>query len=377
MAKKNRFGAFKEISGGANLNTNKKADDLLKDVEVVKKIDITKIEYNPHQPRYTTKEIEQLAESIAEVGQRQPIELKRDGDKYIIISGHRRFEASKSLGLEHIKAIVDEKVESKDYDLVILSLIENLQRMELTALERGLAYKKAVEDLKVVDKYEDLAKKLTINKSDIAKDVALTRLPQKVIDDLIHREKYNREFLATLNKIEDENTQYRLYMDYIEKVRSVKEIESEIDNTVSKSKQQSLNEDPKKIKEKNDKLEESINRDEKKAKELQERIEDKKDELRENVQQEIEEANTTPADEENKIEELDLEKESESYDVDEYGNTFNSTKRVKYDNEKNKIVIDLDKLSFSMKATLMNGIKNYLIEQGVDGKLEKSEESES
>ncbi len=106
----------------------------------IKVIKLDKIRPNPFQPResFPKDEIEQMARTIKEVGLLQPITVRKKGETYQIISGERRWRASQFAGLKEIPAIIKDLTDSQ---MMIESLIENVQRSDLEPIEkaRGLA----------------------------------------------------------------------------------------------------------------------------------------------------------------------------------------------------------------------------------------------
>ena len=103
------------------------------DVRVIR---IDKIRPNPFQPRETfaKEDIQELAGSIKRYGLLQPISVRDEGDSYQIIAGERRWRASQFAGLQEIPAVVKSV---SDEELMVLSLIENVQRKDLEPLEKG------------------------------------------------------------------------------------------------------------------------------------------------------------------------------------------------------------------------------------------------
>ena len=100
---------------------------------------------NRNQPRkyFDQKSMEELTESIKEYGVINPITVRRDGGEYELISGERRFRAAQMAGLYEIPAIIVKADEKKS---AILSLLENLQREDLTFLEVAESYRALIHD---------------------------------------------------------------------------------------------------------------------------------------------------------------------------------------------------------------------------------------
>jgi len=122
----------------------------------IKEIPVSEIRPNPYQPRKTFNDdaLKELSESIKNYGVFQPIIVKKSIKGYDLIAGERRLRASKLAGLEKIPAIVKEFT---DEEMREISLLENLQRENLTAIELAWAYKGIIDNLDI--RQEDLAQK--------------------------------------------------------------------------------------------------------------------------------------------------------------------------------------------------------------------------
>ncbi len=140
----------------------------------VLEIEISKISPNPFQPRteFKSEEIEELANSIKEKGLIQPILLRKHGIGYQIVAGERRFRATKFLGKKLISAIVREKL--SDRDMMEMALIENIQRVQLNAIEEGQAFEQLINTCGIT--HEELAIKLGKSRSAITNTMRLLKL---------------------------------------------------------------------------------------------------------------------------------------------------------------------------------------------------------
>ena len=132
---------------------------------------------NPTQPRTEFDEValEELAESIRQLGLIQPITVKRDGDKYIIISGERRWRAAQKAGLEVAPAYIREV---DDTTLHAMALVENIQREDLNAIEISLGMQRLVEECGLTQ--EALAERLGKKRSTVANYLRLLNLPEEI-----------------------------------------------------------------------------------------------------------------------------------------------------------------------------------------------------
>ena len=140
----------------------------------VPEIDIVKITPNPDQPRKTFDEIalQDLANSIKEHGVIQPITIREVGvDSYQIISGERRFRASQLAGKTKIPAYIRK---ADDQQLLVMGLVENLQREDLDPIEIAQSYQRLIEEGNLTQ--EELGEKVGKNHSTIANSLRLLKL---------------------------------------------------------------------------------------------------------------------------------------------------------------------------------------------------------
>lgn len=142
-------------------------------------VDIKQMKPNPKQARKTFKEeeIAELAASIKEHGVIQPILLNEDGKGgYIIIAGERRYRAAKKAGLKELPAIIKKLSEQ---ELMEVSLIENLQRVDLNCVEEARGIKDLMDKCRLTQ--EQAADRLGKSRPDIANSLRLLKLPPKVL----------------------------------------------------------------------------------------------------------------------------------------------------------------------------------------------------
>ncbi len=144
-------------------------------------IPINKIIHSPLQPRREIKEesLKELVASIKEKGVLQPVLVRKSGDNYELVYGHRRFEAARKAGLNEIPAIIRELT---DREVLEIAIIENIQREDLNPIDEALAYKKLVSEFGLTQ--EEIAEKVGKDRSTISNKLRLLNLPQKVQDAL-------------------------------------------------------------------------------------------------------------------------------------------------------------------------------------------------
>lgn len=148
-----------------------------KPMEEMAEIRLADIVPNPTQPRteFDEEALEELAASIRQLGLIQPITVKREGDKYIIISGERRWRASERAGLVSIPAYIREV---DDTTLHAMALVENIQREDLNAIEISLGMQRLVEECGLTQ--EALAERLGKKRSTVANYLRLLNLPEEI-----------------------------------------------------------------------------------------------------------------------------------------------------------------------------------------------------
>lgn len=140
-------------------------------------IGVDRIEPNPNQPRQHLGELDELIASIKEKGVLEPILVRFDAQtqKFMIISGERRFAASVRAGLKEIPCI---EKEATDSEVAEIALIENLQRKDLTAFEEADGFK-ALSD-RFGYTHNDIAKKIGKSRSSVTETLSINSLPEDV-----------------------------------------------------------------------------------------------------------------------------------------------------------------------------------------------------
>lgn len=140
-------------------------------------VDITKIQPNPNQPRTHFNEtlLQELSESIRENGVLQPLLVRKKGQKYEIIAGERRYQASKLAGIEKLPVIIKDVDDQK---MLELALIENLQRSDLNPIEEAKGYKQLLKESGMTQ--EALSKAVSKSRSAITNSLRLLDLPDEV-----------------------------------------------------------------------------------------------------------------------------------------------------------------------------------------------------
>ena len=157
-------------------NDIKSADDKNADKVVgnIVELDITSIEVNPFQPRtnFNEESLRELASSIRELGVIQPISVRKLAfNKYQLVSGERRFRASKLIGLETIPAYI--RI-ANDQESLEMALVENIQRQDLDPIEIALSYQRLIDEIKLTQ--EQMSERVGKKRSTIANYLRLLKL---------------------------------------------------------------------------------------------------------------------------------------------------------------------------------------------------------
>lgn len=202
--------------------------------EKIIEMKINDIEPNVNQPRkvFDDEKIEDLAASIAEHGVLQPIIVAKKDNYYQIIAGERRWRASKKVGLKTIPAIVRDYDEKKIREV---SLIENIQRQDLNAIETAKAIRELMEEHNLTQ--EELAKTLGKSRSAIANTLRILNLDERV-QEMVQEGKITEGHARTLAAIESPQKQYKLAMEIIDldlSVRDAEELTKEEKKTAKKA----------------------------------------------------------------------------------------------------------------------------------------------
>ena len=188
----------------------------------VSQISLTQIEANPFQPRTEFDEIalNELAESIRTQGIIQPITVRRMGhDRYQIISGERRFKASKLAGLEAVPAYVRT---ANDQSMLEMALVENIQRENLNALEISISYQRLLEECSLTQ--EQLGERVGKDRSTVTNYLRLLKLPPQ-IQFAIRDGRLTMGHARAILGVDDVGMQLKIFNDILAGDLSVRKVE--------------------------------------------------------------------------------------------------------------------------------------------------------
>ncbi|MCI7167691.1 MAG: ParB/RepB/Spo0J family partition protein [Bacteroidales bacterium] len=188
----------------------------------INEVPVEKIKANPNQPRreFSETSLEELAESIRQIGIIQPITLRQMEDgTYQIIAGERRWRASQIAGLNSVPAYVRT---ADDEKMMQMALVENIQREDLNAIEIALAYQNLIEQYHLTQ--DKLSEKIGKNRATIANYLRLLKLPAQVQMALRNKEVDQGHARALLG-LDKPTLQVKLFNEIKEKGYSVRQVE--------------------------------------------------------------------------------------------------------------------------------------------------------
>lgn len=187
-------------------------------------IDIDLIDPNEYQPRTNFKldKLEELAQSIRENGIVQPVLVRRQGFRYQLISGERRWRAAQIAGLSKIPVVVHEVPDEK---VLELSLIENIQREDLNPIEEAHAFQRLIDGLGLTQ--EEVARRVGRDRTSVTNYVRLLKLP-KDIQTLVEDEKLSMGHARAILGLNSEESQRQLAREVVTKGLSVRATEQAV-----------------------------------------------------------------------------------------------------------------------------------------------------
>jgi len=191
-------------------------------VSIVGEIPVNQIETNPYQPRthFDQDALEELAESIRVQGIIQPITVRQlNSNTYQLISGERRYQASKLAGLETIPAYIRK---ANDQQMLEMALIENIQRENLNAIEIALSYQRLLSECNL--KQEELGDRVGKKRTTVTNYLRLLKLPPDIQIGLRDNQISMGHARALIN-IENADLQLEVYRRIIKEELSVRKVE--------------------------------------------------------------------------------------------------------------------------------------------------------
>ena len=194
------------------------------ELNAVIELPLDKIIPNKNQPRskFSEDSLAELAESIKEFGVIQPIVVRKlDGvEKYEIITGERRYRATKNTGITTIPSIVVNDID--DISSLEMALIENIHREDLSPMEKAHTYKQLIEEFKIT--HEKLSKRIGKSRASITNTLRLLALPVE-IQKMVNEGKISEGHARAILTLDNDNERINLANHIIKNDLSVREAE--------------------------------------------------------------------------------------------------------------------------------------------------------
>ena len=161
---------------------------------------INKIKKDKNQPRtnFNEDKLQELADSILELGMIEPLVVQKEGEGYIIVTGERRWRAAKLAGLKEVPVIV--RSFSNPREILAIQIVENLQREDLNPIEVARGYQRLKEEFGATD--DEVAKTVGKSRAAVTNFIRLLRLDERV-QQMVIDEKLSMGHVRTLLAIED------------------------------------------------------------------------------------------------------------------------------------------------------------------------------
>jgi len=186
------------------------------------RIDLSKIERNPYQPRadFSPDALDELKQSIKEKGVIQPITVRRIPEGYQLITGERRVRAAREAGLATIPAYVIEI--GSEEEMLELALIENLQREQLNPIEIAISYRRLMDECGLTQ--EEVSQTIGKDRSTVTNFLRLLKLPEEIQVAVRHGD-ISGGHARALVALDDRGRQMKIFRKVLAKGLSVRETE--------------------------------------------------------------------------------------------------------------------------------------------------------
>ena len=194
-------------------------------VSSIFEVALSQIQANPKQPRtqFEPGPLEELAESIRQLGIIQPITVRRlEADRFEIISGERRFRAAQLAGLERVPVFVRL---ADDQQMLEMALVENIQRRDLDPMEVAFSYQRLMDECRLTQ--QQVSERVGKQRSTVANFLGLLKLTPLIQAGLRDRT-ISAGHAKALVGLDDPNAQDELYMDAVAQQWSVRQLEEAV-----------------------------------------------------------------------------------------------------------------------------------------------------
>ncbi|MDD3567008.1 MAG: ParB/RepB/Spo0J family partition protein [Bacteroidales bacterium] len=198
----------------------------------VKEVDINEIEANPFQPRTTfdKEALQELSDSIKELGIIQPLTVRQLDGGYQLISGERRLRAAKLAGLKTVPAFIRT---ANDQGMLEMALVENIQREDLDAIEVAISYQRLIDECKLT--HDNLSERVGKKRATVTNYLRLLKLPAEIQLGLRDR-KLSMGHARALISLESKDHQLSIFQKILDEDLSVRKTE-EIAKTIAEPSQ--------------------------------------------------------------------------------------------------------------------------------------------
>lgn len=204
-----------DITSASDKNADKVVGNILE-------IELDLIEVNPFQPRtyFNEEALQELAGSITELGVIQPITVRKlEGNKFQLVSGERRFRASKLIGNKTVPAYI--RI-ANDQEMLEMALVENIQRKDLDPIEVALSYQRLIDEIDLTQ--EEMSKRVGKKRSTISNYLRLLKL-DPIVQTGIRDGFLSMGHGRALINIENSEDQLGVYEKIIQQKLSVRQTE--------------------------------------------------------------------------------------------------------------------------------------------------------
>lgn len=211
---------LKDPSNDISSVQDKNADKVIGNIV---ELDIDSIEINPFQPRtnFNEETLRELASSIKELGVIQPITVRKlEFNKFQLVSGERRFRASKLIGLKTIPSYI--RI-ANDQESLEMALVENIQRQDLDPIEIALSYQRLIDEINLTQ--EQMSERVGKKRSTIANYLRLLKL-DPIIQTGMRDGFISMGHGRAIINIEDQSVQLDIYEKIISNKLSVRDTEA-------------------------------------------------------------------------------------------------------------------------------------------------------
>ena len=224
MAVRKKYGASSHNALGRGLDALISTDEVkTQGSSTINEIPISQIEANPNPPRrdFDQEALQELAQSIKEIGIVSPITLRQISEnRFQIIAGERRWRASQIVGLQAIPAYIRT---TNDENVMEMALVENIQREDLNAIEIALAYQHLLENTGMTQ--EKVAERVGKSRTAVTNHLRLLKLPAQV-QMALQKKEIDMGHARALLAIDSPSQQLRVFRDIQKNGYSVRQVET-------------------------------------------------------------------------------------------------------------------------------------------------------